>query len=107
MSGVVQALSATNVGQVVTTSQEQMRLVPTDLPLQVQAYITNEDVGFIRPGQQATIKVDSFPFTRFGTIDAEVVQVAYDALPSQQANAAAQMPAERRITRRRSRRQHR
>ena len=88
IAGRIQALSVTNPGQVVTTGQEVMRLVPEGAPLEIQAYVTNEDIGFVRPGQAAVIKVDSFPFTRFGTIDAEVVSVARDALPADQANHA-------------------
>lgn len=88
IAGRVQALSVTNLGQVVTTGQEVMRIVPAGAPMQVLAYVTNEDIGFVHPGQPAVIKVDSFPFTRFGTIDAKVTQVAYDALPADQANHA-------------------
>ena len=88
VTGRVQALTVTNPGQVLTAGQEVMRIVPSAQTLQVLAYVTNDDIGFVRPGQPATIKVDSFPFTRYGTIDADVVSVAYDALPADQANHA-------------------
>ena len=88
VAGTVQALSVTNPGQVVTSGQEVMRIVPADAPLEVLAYVTNEGIGFVKPGQRAVIKVDSFPFTRFGTIDAEVSTIAFDALPADQANHA-------------------
>lgn len=88
VGGRVQSLTVTNPGQVVTTGQEVMRVVPADASLEVLAYVTNDDIGFVKPGQRAVIKVDSFPFTRFGTIEAEVGTVAYDALPAEQANHA-------------------
>ena len=88
VAGVVGALSVTNPGQVVSAGQEVLRLVPGGAPLAVQAYVTNDDIGFVRPGQTAVIKVDSFPFTRFGTLEADVTSVAYDALPADQANHA-------------------
>jgi hemolysin D len=88
IDGRVQALSVSNRGQVVTTGQEVMRLVPTDGSVEIQAYITNDDIGFVTPGQTATVKIDSFPFTRFGTLDAVVTDVAYDAIPADQANQA-------------------
>lgn len=88
IDGVVQALSVTNPGQVVTTGQEVMRVVPSGALLEVIAYISNDDIGFVRPGQAAVLKVDSFPFTRFGTINGTVTSVAYDALPADQANRA-------------------
>jgi hemolysin D len=88
IDGRVQALSVSNPGQVVTTGQEVMRLVPTGGPVEIEAYITNDDIGFVTPGQTATVKIDSFPFTRFGTVDAEVMEVAYDAIPVDSANQA-------------------
>jgi hemolysin D len=84
----VQALSVSNHGQVVSTGQEVMRLVPTARPIEIQAYVTNDDIGFVTAGQMATVKIDSFPFTRFGTLDAVVTEVAYDAIPADQANQA-------------------
>jgi len=86
IDGRVQALAVSNRGQVVSTGQEVMRLVPTDGPVEIEAYVTNDDIGFVTPGQTATVKIDSFPFTRFGTLDAEVTEVAYDAIPADSAN---------------------
>jgi hemolysin D len=86
IDGRVQALSVSNRGQVVTTGQEVMRLVPTAGSVEIEAYVTNEDIGFVTAGQTATVKIDSFPFTRFGTLDAVVTEVAYDAIPADQAN---------------------
>jgi hemolysin D len=86
IDGRVQALSVSNRGQVVTTGQEVMRLVPITGPVEIEAYVTNDDIGFVTPGQMATVKIDSFPFTRFGTLDAVVTEVAYDAIPADQAN---------------------
>lgn len=87
VDGVVQALAVTNPGQVVTPSQELLRLVPQGAPLEVLAYVTNDDAGFVRPGQRAVVKLDAFPYTRYGTIEAEVVSVAADAVTSEAAEA--------------------
>jgi hemolysin D len=86
VDGVVQALAVTTLGQVVTPGQELMRIVPSDTPVEVQAYVTNEDIGFVRPGQDAILKIDSFPFSRYGTLDATVEEVARDAIPADTAN---------------------
>lgn len=88
VDGAVQGLSITNRGQVVTVGQEVMRLVPLGGPLEVQAYVSNQDIGFVVPGQSAVVKIDSFPFTRYGTIAAEVISVARDAIPGDAASAA-------------------
>ncbi len=85
ITGTVQATAVTTVGQVVTTGQQLMQIVPEDAPLEIEAYVLNSDAGFIKAGQDATIKVDTFPYTRYGTIDGKVVKIATDALPGKQA----------------------
>lgn len=86
VDGVVQALTVTSIGQVVTTGQELMHIVPANTPLEIQAYISNEDIGFVSPGQEAVVKVDAFPFARYGTLNATVSEIAHDAIPAETAN---------------------
>jgi HlyD family secretion protein len=89
---VVQALGVTTIGQVVTTSQELMRIVPANAPVQIEAYVTNDDIGFVSRGQLAVVKIDSFPFTRYGTPEATVEEVASDAIPTETANRSLSDP---------------
>ena len=93
ISGTVQALAVNSPGQVVTTGQEIMRLIPADAALEIEAYLLNKDIGFVSPGQQATIKIESFPFTRYGTIDATVTKLARDAIPEPDARQIEGDPA--------------
>ena len=72
ISGTVQQLSVTTVGQVVASGQSLLTVVPLDGPIEVEAMITNKDIGFVEAGQPAVIKVEAFPFTRYGTINASV-----------------------------------
>ncbi len=80
ISGTVQQLAVTTVGQVVASGQSLLTVVPLDGPIEVEALITNKDIGFVEVGQAAIVKVDAFPFTRFGTIDASVAKVSRDAV---------------------------
>lgn len=81
VEGVVHGSSLTSVGQVLTPAQEVMRIVPDAQDLEIEVYLPNRDVGFIQVGQMAAIKVESFPFTRYGTLEAIVTHVARDAVP--------------------------
>ena len=81
IEGTVQASTLTTVGQVVTSGQELMRVVPEGAALEIECYLPNKDIGFVRTGDHAIIKIESFPFTRYGTIDAIVIRVAHDAIP--------------------------
>ena len=80
ISGIVQQLAVTTVGQVVSGSQTLMIIVPLDTPLEIETMILNKDIGFVQVGQPAVVKVDAFPFTRYGTIDGSVTKVSSDAV---------------------------
>lgn len=78
--GVVQQLAVHTVGGVVTPAQPLMVIVPQDHPLEVEAFVPNKDIGFVRQGQNVEVKVETFAFTKYGTIDGEVVHVSSDAI---------------------------
>lgn len=80
VSGVVQQLAVYTIGGVVTPAQQLMVIVPQEHALEVEAAVENQDIGFVRDGQSAEIKVETFPFTRYGTIDAEILHVSNDAI---------------------------
>lgn len=67
------------VGGVVTPAQALMAIVPSDESLEVEATVLNKDIGFVRPGQRATVKVESFPYTRYGYLEGTVETVSHDA----------------------------
>ena len=79
VSGTVQQLAVHTVGGVVTTAQSLMEIVPDDA-LEVEATIENKDVGFVKKGQTATVKIEAFPYTRYGTLTGKVVVVPNDAV---------------------------
>lgn len=80
VDGTVQQLAVHTVGGVVTPAQPLMMVVPKDYPIEVEAYVENKDIGFVNPGQEAVVKIETFPFTRYGTIDAKVSHVSHDAV---------------------------
>jgi hypothetical protein len=69
------------VGQVVTVGQDVMRVVPEGSTLELEVYALNKDIGFIKVGQEAFVKLEAFPFTRHGTITAHVTKIVADAIP--------------------------
>jgi hemolysin D len=81
VSGVVQGLSITTKGQVVMAGEEIMRIVPDGSRYQVEAYVANKDIGFLKTGQDAIIKVEAFPFTSYGTLPARITRVSTEAIP--------------------------
>ena len=81
IDGVVQQLAVHTVGGVVTPAQQLLIVVPQDHPVEVEAQVENKDVGFVKEGQPVEIKVETFPFTLYGTIPGRVLTVSDDAAP--------------------------
>lgn len=78
--GIVQQLAVHSIGGVVTPAQTLMVLVPSGGGLEIEAMISNRDIGFVMEGQQVAIKVDTFSFTRYGLRKGEVLSVSQDAI---------------------------
>ncbi|MGJ0532788.1 HlyD family type I secretion periplasmic adaptor subunit [Methylocystis sp.] len=93
IAGTVFGLSVTTKNQVLTTGEELMRIVPDDADLEIECYIQNKDIGFVKKDQPAIVKIESFPFTRYGSLDATVTRVAHDAIPEPDAQALEGNPA--------------
>jgi len=80
VDGTVQQLAVRTVGGVVTPAQVLMVIVPKDDALEVEAFLENKDIGFVNAGQQAEVKIETFPFTKYGTIPASLTHVSRDAI---------------------------
>lgn len=80
IAGSVQQLAVHTVGGVVTPAQILMEIVPENSTLEVEAFVLNQDIGFVKRGQKAEVKVDTFNFTKYGLIDAELVNLSEDAI---------------------------
>lgn len=83
VDGVVHGLSAYTVGGVVEPAEDLVSIVPDGTPFIIEVMVLNKDVGFIRVSQLAEIKLDTFPFQKYGTIRAEVLSISPDAIEDQ------------------------
>jgi hemolysin D len=80
VDGVVQQLAVHTVGGVVSPGQVLLAVVPLDSHLEIEAMVSNRDIGFVHAGQAAEIKIDTFSFTRYGLLHGEVLSVSQDAI---------------------------
>jgi hemolysin D len=80
VDGVVQQLAVHTVGGVVSPGQVLLAVVPLDSHLEIEAMVSNRDIGFVHAGQAAEIKIDTFSFTRYGLLLGEVLSVSQDAI---------------------------
>ncbi len=81
VSGTVHRLAVHTIGGVVTPAQELMHIVPDEEAMEIEAWVQNKDIGFVHAGQEAVIKVETFPFTKYGTLGGDVRSVSQDASP--------------------------
>ena len=80
VDGVVQQLAVHTVGGVVTPAQQLAVIVPSDASLEVEARVSNRDIGFVHIGQTAQVKIDTFNFTRYGLLQGRILSVSQDAI---------------------------
>lgn len=87
VSGTVQQVAVHTEGGVVTPAQVLMVIVPRDAQVTAEVVVENKDIGFVGAGQPAVIKLETFPFTRYGTLQATVKSVAADAVSDEKRGA--------------------
>lgn len=79
----MQQLAVHTVGGVVPAAQSLMQIVPDAQAVEVEAELENRDVGFVREGQPAAVKITAFDYTKYGTVPASVTHVAHDAVQNE------------------------
>ena len=82
--GTVQELATYTVGGVVQAAQKMMVVAPDDDKMDVEVLVLNKDIGFVEPGQDAVVKIESFPYTRYGYLTGKVKSVSHDAITHEQ-----------------------
>lgn len=85
--GIVKRLLVNTVGAVVQPGKEVVEVVPLDDMLILEVQITPKDIGFLRPGQQATVKFTAYDFSIYGGLAAEVSQIGADSVIDEKGNA--------------------
>jgi hemolysin D len=80
VAGTVQQLAIHTAGGVVTPAQPLLVIVPDDAPVTAEVVLDNKDVGFVHAGQAAEVKLETFTYTRYGTVPATVKSVSADAV---------------------------
>ncbi|RWI08650.1 HlyD family type I secretion periplasmic adaptor subunit [Mesorhizobium sp.] len=80
VDGIVNTLELNTVGAFVQPGSVVAGIVPTSETLLVEARVSPRDVAFIRPDQEALIKVTAYDFSIFGGIEGKVSNITADSL---------------------------
>jgi hemolysin D len=92
VGGTVFDFKAGTPGFVANTSDPILKIVP-DNTLTAKIFITNKDIGFVKPGMPVDVRIDSFPFSEYGDVKGKIVNIGSDALPADQAHPFERFPA--------------
>jgi len=79
VDGTVKDLATHTAGTVAAPGTILMTLVPHDETLIAEVWVGNQDVGFVRPGQDVKIKLAPFQFQKYGMVEGAIDQVSADA----------------------------
>jgi len=79
IEGVVKSLKFHTIGAVVRPGEPIMEIVPSGENLVVEAKLNPRDVGYVRAGQPAQVKISTYDFVRYGSLDAQVILVSPDS----------------------------
>ena len=85
-AGIVQGLAVETVGGVVAPGQELMKIVPTDGNLLAEVRVSPQDIGHVRVGQSAAVKVSAFDVARLGDVAGEITQLSPSTFIDDQGN---------------------
>ena len=78
-AGVIDRLSVFTIGGIAHAGTELLRVVPTEIAVEIEGTFSNSDIGFLTEGQQANIRLDAYPSERFGFLKAHVTDIAADS----------------------------
>jgi len=87
-AGVVKDLATHTTGTVVQPGTIMLTLVPKDETLRAEVWVSNEDIGFVHPGQTVKLKFAAFSFQKYGMAEGVVEHVSADAADGSANNAA-------------------
>ena len=94
-AGVVKDLATHTAGTVAAPGTILMTLVPEGDKLVAEVWVSNQDVGFVRPGQEAKLKLAAFQFQKYGMIGGRVLRVNADATEAPSPNLRQDIGRER------------
>ena len=84
MKGVVNRVLVTTIGGVLRPGEPLMEIVPSDDVLVVEAQVRPQDIGFVKLGQSANVKVTAYDYSIFGSMMGRVTQISADAVSKEE-----------------------
>ncbi len=84
VNGYINSISVNNIGETVTTAQQVITIVPADTPVEMVCYVKNMDIAEIEVGMDAEIKLEAYPYNKYGTVKGKVEYISPSSFNSEQ-----------------------
>jgi hemolysin D len=91
VDGIVQEVADRSVGSVLREAETLVTLVPDNADLYVEASVPSRDIGYLKLGDSVRVKLESYPFQRFGTISGVLAVISPDSQPLKEGDDKSQV----------------
>lgn len=78
VAGYVNKMSVRTKGDIVNTYEEVLTILPSDVSLQMKAYVDNKDIANIHIGSEVRVKLDAYPYSDYGVVNGKVISISPD-----------------------------
>lgn len=76
VNGYINSIAVNNIGETVTSAQQVVTIVPADTPVEMVCYVKNMDIADIKVGMDAEIKLEAYPYNKYGTVKGTVKYIS-------------------------------
>ena len=87
VNGYINSIAVHNIGETVTASQQIITLVPADAPVEMVCYVKNMYIADIKTGMEAAVKLEAYPYNKYGTVRGTVRYISPSSFSSEQAGS--------------------
>lgn len=84
VSGYVNSIGVNTLGETVTSAQQLVTLVPDNTPYEMLCYVKNTDIADVELGLEAEIKLEAYPYNKYGTVKGTVKYISPSSFANEQ-----------------------
>lgn len=84
VSGHINSINVNTIGAAVTSAQELVTIVPDNTPVEMVCYVKNMDIADVEIGMETEIKLEAYPYNKYGTVKGKVKYISPSAFVSEQ-----------------------
>ncbi|MBR3667112.1 MAG: HlyD family efflux transporter periplasmic adaptor subunit [Ruminococcus sp.] len=84
VNGYINSIAVNNIGETVTAAQQMVTIVPANTPVEMVCYVKNMDIADIKVGMNAEIKLEAYPYNKYGTVKGTVKYISPSSFNTEQ-----------------------